>query len=87
MDISWIHGYLVVLQEDIEFEVMVNRAVLKAKSYIDNSQFEDHDDVRLILISPHHVVLWSFLTSPPWLPGVWYCSPTAQQLDVHLFVL
>ncbi|KAB8265885.1 hypothetical protein BDV32DRAFT_158143 [Aspergillus pseudonomiae] len=53
-DIYWFHGYLIVLQEDVDSGAMIDRAVLKAKSYINDSQFV-HQDTRLILIPPHHV--------------------------------
>ncbi|KAJ5326203.1 uncharacterized protein N7506_009305 [Penicillium brevicompactum] len=54
-DVYWFHGYLVVLQDEIESMAMINRAVSKAKSYIGDSRLR-HDDVRLIVISPRHLV-------------------------------
>lgn len=49
-DVYWFHGYLVVLQDDVESKAMINGAVSKAESYIDNSRLR-HDDVRLIVIT------------------------------------
>lgn len=54
-DVYWFHGYLVVLQDDLESIAMINGAVSKAKSYIGNSRLT-HNDVRLIVISPRHLV-------------------------------
>ncbi|KAJ5771166.1 uncharacterized protein N7511_003217 [Penicillium nucicola] len=54
-DVYWFHGYLVVLQDDLESNAMINEAVSKAKSYIGNSRLS-HDDVGLIVISPRHLV-------------------------------
>ncbi|KAJ5544821.1 hypothetical protein N7535_006791 [Penicillium sp. DV-2018c] len=54
-DVYWFHGYLVVLQDDLEPIAMVNGAVSKAKSYIGDSRLR-HDDVRLIVISPRRLV-------------------------------
>lgn len=54
-DVYWFHGYLVVLQDELESEAMIDEAVSKAKSYIGNSRLQ-HDDVRLIVISPRRVV-------------------------------
>lgn len=53
-DVYWFHGYLVVLQDDVESNAMINGAVSKAESYIGDSLLR-HDDVRLIVISPRHV--------------------------------
>ena len=59
-DVYWFHGYLVVLQEDVESKAMINGAVSKAELYIGDSRLS-HDDVRLIVI--HHATSfsWSFL--------------------------
>lgn len=54
-DIYWFHGYLVVLQDDLGTNAMINGAVSKAKSYIDNTRLK-YDNVRLIVISPRHLV-------------------------------
>lgn len=53
-DVYWFHGYLVVLQDDVESNAMINGAVSKAESYIGDSLIR-HNDVRLIVISPRHV--------------------------------
>ncbi|KAJ6186120.1 hypothetical protein N7519_007421 [Penicillium mononematosum] len=53
-DVYWFHGYLVVLQDDVESNAMINGAVSKAESYIGDSLLR-HDNVRLIVISPRHV--------------------------------
>lgn len=43
-DIYWFHGYLVVLQDNLESIAMINEAISKAKSYIGDSRLM-HDDV------------------------------------------
>lgn len=53
-DIYWFHGYLVALQENIESEVMISRAITKVKTYLDDHSIR-HNAVRLILLSPRHV--------------------------------
>jgi hypothetical protein len=53
-DVYWFHGYLVVLQDDVESNAMINGAVSKAESYIEDSLLR-HDGVRLIVISPRYV--------------------------------
>ncbi|KAE8155277.1 hypothetical protein BDV25DRAFT_525 [Aspergillus avenaceus] len=52
-NIYWFHGFLIILQEDIESEAMINRALEKAKPYIHD--LHGHRDARLVLISPYHV--------------------------------
>ncbi|KAE8167954.1 hypothetical protein BDV40DRAFT_284440 [Aspergillus tamarii] len=52
-NIYWFHGFLIILQEDIELETMINDALEKAKPYIDD--LHGHRDARLVLISPYHV--------------------------------
>jgi hypothetical protein len=54
-DVYWFHGYLVVLQDDLESIAMINGAVSKAKSYIGDSRLR-HDDVRLMVISTRRLV-------------------------------
>ncbi|KAJ5544789.1 hypothetical protein N7461_007093, partial [Penicillium sp. DV-2018c] len=54
-DVYWFHGYLVVLQDDLETIAMINGAVSKAKSYIGDSRLRQ-DKVRLIVISPRRLV-------------------------------
>lgn len=50
-DVYWFHGYLIVLQNDIESEAMINGAVAKAESYINtNLRFRRHS-VYLIVLS------------------------------------
>ncbi|KAL4801806.1 hypothetical protein BDV18DRAFT_167171 [Aspergillus unguis] len=48
-DVYWFHGFLVVLEEDIAFEDMINKAVLKAQSYLNAQQ------VYVIVVSPRRV--------------------------------
>lgn len=54
VDVYWFHGYLVVLQDDVESQAMINGAVSKAESYLGDHRLR-HDDTRLIVISPRHV--------------------------------
>ncbi|PLN75968.1 hypothetical protein BDW42DRAFT_199161 [Aspergillus taichungensis] len=54
VDVYWFHGYLVVLQDDVESKVMIKGAVSKAVSYLGDS-WPRHDSVRLIVISPRRV--------------------------------
>jgi hypothetical protein len=53
-DVYWFHEYLVVLQDDVEYNAIITGAVSKAESYIGNSRLS-HDGVRLIVISPRRV--------------------------------
>ena len=59
-DIYWFRGYLIVLHEDIGSEAMIIGAIMKAKSYIDNLEYECND-VRLIIISPFQVAFVELL--------------------------
>ncbi|RMZ41871.1 hypothetical protein CA14_011284 [Aspergillus flavus] len=59
-DIYWFHGYLIVLHEDIRSEAMISGAILKAKSYINNLEYECNE-VHLILMSPFHVAFVKLL--------------------------
>ncbi|KAE8143724.1 hypothetical protein BDV38DRAFT_266882 [Aspergillus pseudotamarii] len=59
-DIYWFHGYLIVLHEDIGSKAMISGAIMKAKSYIDNLEYECND-VHLILISPFQVAFVELL--------------------------
>ncbi|CAG7942211.1 unnamed protein product [Penicillium salamii] len=54
-DVYWFHGYLLILQDDLEPTAMINGAVSTAKSYVGDSRLS-HDDVCLIVISPRHLV-------------------------------
>lgn len=52
-DIYWFHGFLVVLQESVESDAMIDGTLKKVKSY--TNDYGGHRDMRLILMSPHHV--------------------------------
>lgn len=54
-DVYWFHGYLVVLQDELETNAMINQAVSKAKSHIGNTRL-DNGNVHLIVISLCHIV-------------------------------
>jgi hypothetical protein len=56
-DIYWFHGYLVVLQESLQSDAMINKAISKAKSYIGTLDTRPrHGKTRLICISLRQVV-------------------------------
>ncbi|KAJ5739566.1 hypothetical protein N7533_012350 [Penicillium manginii] len=56
-DIYWFHGYLVVLQENLQSDAMINKAISKAKSYIGTLDTRPrHGKTRLICISLRQVV-------------------------------
>ena len=45
VNVYWFHGYLVVLQDDVDAQAMINGAVSKAESYLGDQRFR-HDDTR-----------------------------------------
>lgn len=52
--VYWFHGYLVVLQDGIESEAMINEAVSKAKSYLNNSRLR-RCNIYMIVVSPRRI--------------------------------
>lgn len=53
-NIYWFHGYLVVLQDDINSRALINHGISKAESHLYGTQFPPRDAC-LLLISPHHI--------------------------------
>lgn len=54
-DLYWFHGFLIMLQPDLESRQMLHTAITEAKAFIGSSSRIPHP-VRSILISPRHVV-------------------------------